>query len=128
MLCNGCVTGSVHFICFRVSNLGQMMRRSPLCQHMEARWTACIHCRRSPHSTAVLGTAEVTNQKLPIIFAVKGQQVSKHQVLNDFQFRFLFTSSKFWNVPSMVITKTFQNSSGRQESVYSDKAAHIQLQ
>lgn len=36
-------------------------------------------------------------------------------MLNDFQFRFLFTSSKFCNVPSTVITKTFQNSSGRSQ-------------
>lgn len=56
-------------------------------------------------------TSEVANYYLQ----TKGNKLVNTMCSNDFQFRFLFTSSKLCNVPSTVIAKTLQNSSGRSQ-------------
>lgn len=56
-------------------------------------------------------TSEVANHYLQ----TKGNKLVNTMCSNDFPFRFLFTSSKLCNVPSTVIAKTLQNSSGRSQ-------------
>lgn len=118
LLCNGC-DGNRSLYLFPSVRLQTNDAPLPLCQHISICWRTldCMYSLQAMatfHSSVRNGgsyTSEVANHYLQ----TKGNKLVNTMCSNDFQFRFLVTSSKLCNVPSTVIAKTLQNSSGRSQ-------------